>query len=145
VGDVNDTLKGAVERITYYAGETGFSVIRLKPVQRHLVPPGAANRDGLVTVVGELPELNPGESLKLTGRWMTHPKHGRQFRSESCEQTLPATIEGLRRYLGSGMIRGIGPVMAERIVRKFGVTTLDVIESNPSRYSSNMEMRPWTC
>ncbi len=133
MGDVNDTLKGAVERITYYAGETGFSVIRLKPVQRHLVPPGAANRDGLVTVVGELPELNPGESLKLTGRWMTHPKHGRQFRSESCEQTLPATIEGLRRYLGSGMIRGIGPVMAERIVRKFGVTTLDVIESNPER------------
>ena len=133
MGDVNETLKGSVERITYYAGETGFSVIRLKPAQRHLVPPGAASRDGLVTVVGELPELNPGESLKLTGRWMTHPKHGRQFRSESCEQTLPANIEGLRRYLGSGMIRGIGPVMAERIVRKFGLKTLDVIESNPER------------
>jgi len=133
VGDVNETLKGSVERITYYAGETGFSVIRLKPARRHLVPPGAASRDGLVTVVGELPELNPGESLKLTGRWMTHSKHGRQFRSESCEQTLPANIEGLRRYLGSGMIRGIGPVMAERIVRKFGVKTLDVIESNPER------------
>ncbi len=130
---MNETLKGLVERITYYAGETGFSVIRLKPVQRHLVPPGATNREGLVTVVGELPELNPGESLKLTGRWMSHPKHGRQFRSENCEQTLPATIEGLRRYLGSGMIRGIGPVMAERIVRKFGVKTLDVIESNPER------------
>ncbi len=133
MGDVNETLKGSVERITYYAGETGFSVIRLKPAQRHLVPPGAASRDGLVTVVGELPELNPGESLKLTGRWMTHSKHGRQFRSESCEQTLPANIEGLRRYLGSGMIRGIGPVMAERIVRKFGAKTLDVIESNPER------------
>ncbi|NOR83079.1 MAG: ATP-dependent RecD-like DNA helicase [Ardenticatenales bacterium] len=130
---MNETLKGSVERITYYAGETGFSVIRLKPAQRHLVPPGAARRDGLVTVVGELPELNPGESLKLTGRWMTHPKHGRQFRSESCEQTLPANIEGLRRYLGSGMIRGIGPVMAERIVRRFGAKTLDVIESNPER------------
>lgn len=130
---MNETLKGLVERITYYAGETGFSVIRLKPVQRHLVPPGATNREGLVTVVGELPELNPGESLKLTGRWMSHPKHGCQFRSESCEQTLPANIEGLRRYLGSGMIRGIGPVMAERIVRKFGVKTLDVIESNPER------------
>ncbi len=133
MGEVNDTLKGSVERITYYAGETGFSVIRLKPVKRHLVPPGAVNRDGLVTVVGELPEINPGESLKLTGRWMTHPKHGRQFRSERCEQTLPATIEGLRRYLGSGMIRGIGPVMAERIVRKFGAKTLEVIESNPER------------
>ena len=133
MGEVNDTLKGSVERITYYAGETGFSVIRLKPVKRHLVPPGAVNRDGLVTVVGELPEINPGESLKLTGRWMTHAKHGRQFRAESCEQTLPATIEGLRRYLGSGMIRGIGPVMAERIVSKFGAQTLEVIESNPAR------------
>ncbi len=133
MGEVNDTLKGSVERITYYAGETGFSVIRLKLVKRHLVPPGAVNRDGLVTVVGELPEINPGESLKLTGRWMTHAKHGRQFRAESCEQTLPATIEGLRRYLGSGMIRGIGPVMAERIVSKFGAQTLEVIESNPAR------------
>jgi len=130
---MNDTLEGSVERITYYAGETGFSVIRIKPARRRQVPQGAWTRDGLVTVVGELPEINPGEALKLTGRWTSHPKHGRQFRAERCEQTLPATVEGLRRYLGSGMIRGIGPVMAERIVRKFGATTLEVIDTNPGR------------
>ncbi len=130
---MDEVLEGSVERITYYAGETGFSVIRIKPARRSQVPPGSTTRDGLVTVVGELPEVNPGESLKLTGSWFSHPKHGRQFRAERCEQTLPATVEGLRRYLGSGMIRGVGPVMAERIVRKFGARTLEVIDSDPKR------------
>lgn len=130
---MDDTLEGSVERITYYAGDTGFSVIRLKPARRGHIPPGATTRDGLVTVVGALPEITPGESLRLTGRWATHAKHGRQFRAEQCEQVLPATIEGLRRYLGSGMIRGIGPVMADRIVRKFGTKTLEVIDTDPGK------------
>jgi exodeoxyribonuclease V alpha subunit len=69
----------------------------------------------------------------MTGRWTTHAKHGRQFRAEKCEQILPATVEGLRRYLGSGMIKGIGPVMAERIVRRFGASTLEVIDNDPGR------------
>jgi exodeoxyribonuclease V alpha subunit len=133
VAETDVKLQGSVERITYYAGETGFSVIRIKPDRPSRIPRGTLTRDGLVTVVGELPEVNPGESLRLTGRWITHPKHGRQFRTERCEQVLPATVEGLRRYLGSGMIKGIGPVMAERIVRKFGADTLDVIDSNPRR------------
>jgi exodeoxyribonuclease V alpha subunit len=128
-----DTLEGSVERITYYAGETGFSVLRLKPARRSGIPQGATTRDGLVTVVGELPEVNPGESLRLTGSWITHAKHGRQFRAEKCQQILPATVEGLRRYLGSGMIKGIGPVMANRIVRKFGAKTLEVIDQDPGR------------
>ncbi len=126
-------LEGSVERITYYAGETGFSVVRIKPNRPSRIPQGTLTRDGLVTVVGELPELNPGESVRLSGRWISHPKHGRQFRAERCEQVLPATVEGLRRYLGSGMIKGIGPVMAERIVRKFGAETLEVIDSDPRR------------
>ena len=139
---MNDTLEGSVERITYYAGETGFSVIRLKPARRRQVPQGARTRDGLVTVVGELPEINPGESLKLTGRWMTHSKYGRQFQVERCEQVLPATVEGLRRYLGSGLIRGVGPVMAERIVRKFGVKTLEVIDTQPGRLREVLGIGP---
>jgi exodeoxyribonuclease V alpha subunit len=130
---MDDTLKGSVERITYYAGDTGFSVLRLKPARRSGIPQGATTRDGLVTVVGELPEVSPGESLRLTGSWITHAKHGRQFRAEKCQQILPATVEGLRRYLGSGMIKGIGPVMANRIVRKFGVKTLEVIDQDPGR------------
>lgn len=139
---MNDSIEGSVERITYYAGETGFSVIRVKPARPRGIPQGAMTRDGLVTVVGELPEINPGESLKLTGRWMTHPKHGRQFRAERCERVLPATIEGLRRYLGSGMIRGVGPVIAERIVRKFGAETLEVIDADPGRLREVLGIGP---
>ena len=139
---MSDTLEGSVERITYYAGGTGFSVIRLKPAGRRQVPQGAWTRDGLVTVVGELPEINPGESLKLAGRWSSHPKHGRQFRAERCEQVLPATVEGLRRYLGSGMIKGVGPVMAERIVRKFGAETLEVIDTKPRRLRQVLGIGP---
>jgi exodeoxyribonuclease V alpha subunit len=130
---VTETLEGSVERVTYYAGETGFSVIRIRPARRRQIPMGALTPDGLVTVVGLLPEVNPGESLRLRGQWISHSKHGLQFRAEQCEQLLPATVEGLRRYLGSGMIRGIGPVMAERIVRKFGSKTLDIIDTEPER------------
>ena len=127
-------IAGSVERITYYNAENGYSVVRLKPDSRGMLPfKYASGRDSLVTVVGNLPELTPGEWLKLTGRWGSHPKHGRQFHVDLCEQTLPATREGIRRYLGSGLIRGVGPVMAERIVDQFGDDTLDVIDEKPER------------
>lgn len=127
-------ISGSVERITYYNEENGYSVIRLKPDTRGMLPfKYASGRDALITVVGNLPEVNPGEWLKLTGQWMTHSKHGRQFQVELCEQSLPATSEGIKRYLGSGMIRGIGPVMAERIVERFGEETLTVIDDEPER------------
>lgn len=118
-----ETLEGTVERVTYYSDETGYAVIRLQP-------PG---RSSLVTVVGNLPEVNPGEYLRLSGNWMTHPQHGRQFKAEDCQQVLPATVEGIRKYLGSGLIKGIGPVTAGRIVKKFGLETLRVIEEEPDR------------
>ena len=102
-----DALQGSVERITFYNAENGYTVLRL-----HV--PGQPE---LVTVVGNLPEVQPGESLRLTGDWMNHPKHGKQFKVERCEQVLPATIEGLKKYLGSGLIRGVGPVTAGRIVK----------------------------
>ncbi len=123
-------LSGSVERITYYNPENGYSVVRLQPPRRNL--PGI-NRDGLVTIVGNLPELSPGEHLKLSGKWVKHAKHGTQFQVETCEQTLPATITGIQRYLGSGLMRGIGPRLAERIVDHFGESTLDVIEDQPER------------
>ena len=84
-----------------------------------------------MTVAGNLPELSPGEYLRLSGHWTNHPKHGLQFQVEICEQTLPATVAGIRRYLGSGLIKGIGPRLAERIVARFGARTLDVIENHP--------------
>jgi exodeoxyribonuclease V alpha subunit len=129
-----EQLSGSVERVTYYNAENGYSVIRVKPDSKADLPyKYGSGRHELVTVVGNLPEVNPGEWLKLTGKWQTHPQHGRQFQVEVCEQSLPATSEGIKRYLGSGMIRGVGPVMAERIVRKFGEQTLDVIEQQPQR------------
>jgi len=125
-----DTLSGSVERITYYNPENGYSVVRLRPERGK--PPGLS-RDELVTVVGNLPELVPGEYLRLSGKWVNHPKHGLQFQSEICEQAQPATVAGIRRYLGSGLIKGIGPRLAERIVARFGAQTLEVIEQQPQR------------
>lgn len=128
-----DSLSGSVERITFYNPENGYTVLRLRPeVSRGQRIPGLSY-DGLTTVVGNLPELSPGEHLRLTGLWDTHPKHGTQFKAEVCEQDLPATVAGMESYLGSGMIKGIGPKMAERIVERFRKATFDIIEQQPER------------
>mgnify|MGYP001275702212 CR=1 FL=1 len=124
-------ISGSVERITYYNEENGYTVLRLKPDTRGMLP--YVHGDQFVTAVGNLPEVNPGEWLKLTGQWLNHPKHGRQFQVEVCVQSAPATAEGIKRYLGSGMVRGVGKVMAERIVDRFGEDTLTIIDENPQR------------
>ncbi len=126
-----DILSGSIERITFYNAENGYSVVRLKADQR---PSSAAlSRDGLVTLTGNLPELAPGEHVRLQGRWINNSKYGLQFQVEHCEQIMPATTTGIQRYLGSGLIKGIGPRLAERIVTTFGALTLDVIEGQPER------------
>ena len=124
-------LSGSVERITYYNDESGYTVLRLMPDSRGMLP--YAHGKSLITVVGNLPEVNPGEWLKMTGQWLNHPKHGRQFQVEQCEQSTPASVEGIKRYLGSGMVRGVGKVMAERIVTRFGAETLEIIDAEPQR------------
>lgn len=134
-----DQLSGSIERLTFYNPENGYTVLRLKP-ERGRYP--GMDRDGLVTVTGNLPELAAGEHLRLSGRWINHPKHGIQFQVEVCEQTLPATVAGIRRYLGSGLIKGIGPKLADRIVAQFGLDTLDVIENNPERLSDVADIGP---
>jgi len=120
---MSEHLEGNVERVTYYSEETGYAVIRL-------ATPGQPD---LVTVVGHLPEVQPGERLRLEGAWSTHPQYGRQFKAERCEQVLPATAEGIRRYLGSGLVRGVGPVTAKRIVARFGAETLQILDEEPER------------
>ena len=117
------TLDAVLERITYANEETGYTVARV-----------ATDRSSdLLTVVGALLGAQPGESLRLRGRWASHPQYGRQFQVEAYDTVLPATIQGIRRYLGSGLIKGIGPKMAERIVEHFGQATLEVIEQAPGR------------
>lgn len=126
-----DTLEGLVERITYYSAETGYTVLRLRPAGKRSA--FAAGEDDLLTVVGNLPEVNPGESLRLEGAWMAHAQYGKQFKAERCDQVLPASVEGIKRYLGSGLIKGVGPKTAARIVKKFGAETLRVIDEEPRR------------
>ncbi len=125
-----DSLSGSVERITFYNPENGYTVLRLRPESGH--GPRSTN-DGLTTVVGNLPEVSPGEHLRLQGHWDKHPKHGSQFKAEVCEQTLPATVAGIENYLGSGLIKGIGPKLAGRIVGRFKEETFDIIEQQPER------------
>ncbi len=134
-----DTLEGIVERITFYNAENGYTVLRLRP--RGRAGPLVADQ-GLITVVGNLPEITPGESLKLRGQWTTHRDHGRQFKAETCEQVLPATVEGIRKYLGSGLIKGVGPVTAGRIAKKFGLETLEVLDFHPERIRDVLGVGP---
>jgi exodeoxyribonuclease V alpha subunit len=119
-------LTGVLEHITYTNEDTGYTVARV-----------ATERGGdPVTVVGPLLGAQAGEHLHLEGRWRNHPLYGRQFEVRSYRAVLPATVQGIRRYLGSGLIKGIGPKMAERIVDQFGVDTLKVLEEDPGRLRS---------
>ena len=129
-----DLLEGIVERVTFFNPENGYSVLRLAPAH--------SRREELVTVVGNLPEVTPGEHLRLTGAWTNHADYGRQFKAETCEQVLPATVDGIRRYLGSGLIKGVGPRTAEKIVNEFGADTLHVIDHQPHRLREVPDIGP---
>ena len=118
-------LRGQIERITYHSVETGFTIARVK------VP----GRKELATVVGAITNPAPGEILAMQGQWGRHPKYGEQFKIASCESVVPATVGGIEKYLGSGLVKGIGPVMAKRIVKRFKEQALEVIERSPKRLS----------
>ncbi len=117
------TLRGTIERITFYNDENGYTVARFLP----------EGKNDVVTIVGNMMGANVGESLALEGLWTNHPQHGRQFEIKHFSLQYPATVQGLRKYLGSGLIKGIGPVTAERIVKHFGLETLEVIEKQLER------------
>ncbi|GAB4261415.1 SF1B family DNA helicase RecD2 [Thermincola ferriacetica] len=116
-------LSGIVERITYTNEETGFSVIRIR----------SRGFNGLVTVVGNLAAVSVGAVLRLKGEWKHDSKYGKQFNAHDYRETVPATVAGIEKYLGSGLIKGIGPVYARRIVNHFREDTLRVIEEQADR------------
>jgi len=118
--DRYSTLEGVLERVVFFNEENGFTVARLQ----------VAKRRDLVAIVGVLPSPMPGETLRLKGEWVVDSKFGEQFRVQSCLSVLPATLTGIEKYLGSGLVKGIGPIMAKRIVAKFGLETLDIIEDS---------------
>ena len=117
------TLEGCLERITYFNAENHYTIAKLK----------TSKTNNLVTVVGTMAAANPGQTLKIQGTWETHPKYGQQLKIKSYEIVLPATINGIRKYLGSGIIKGIGPSMANRMVRCFGSKTFEIIEKHPEK------------
>ena len=116
-------LEGALERITFANPETGYTIARID----------AGRGADLITAVGPLLGAQVGESLRLRGRWTSHPRYGRQFEVFSYTTVLPATVQGIRRYLGSGLIKGIGPVMAERMVAHFGADIMHITGDAPGR------------
>ena len=113
-------LTGQIERITYTSEETGYSVAKVK----------VYGRKDLVTAIGTILNPLPGEIINMRGEWTNNPKYGEQFKIVSCRTSTPASVHGIEKYLGSGLIKGIGPVMAKRIVNKFKEKTLDVIEND---------------
>ena len=116
-----EKLRAVVERITYQNPENGYTVLKCR----------VRGFDDLVTVVGSMPEVHAGCVLTVSGNWKVDAKYGRQFSMESYEESLPATAYGMEKYLGSGLINGVGPKFASRIVKEFGADTLTVIEEDP--------------
>jgi exodeoxyribonuclease V alpha subunit len=126
-------LRGVVERITYQNPDNGYTVARLTPERAGPEEEARRGDDRLVTVVGTLVDLTPGEAIVARGWWRNDPKHGWQFQVSDYRTTLPATLQGMRKYLGSGLIKGVGPVTAARIVETFGEATFPVIDADPAR------------
>jgi exodeoxyribonuclease V alpha subunit len=126
-------LRGVVERITYQNPENGYTVARLVRERAEAAYDVNPADEGLITIVGTLVDLTPGEAIVASGWWRNDPKYGWQFTAVDHRTTLPATLQGMKRYLGSGLIKGIGPVNAGRIVDAFGDTTFDVIDNTPER------------
>ncbi|MFP4498964.1 MAG: ATP-dependent RecD-like DNA helicase [Vulcanimicrobiota bacterium] len=120
--DKHSTIKGVVDRIVYNSPETGFTVARI-----------SNENDDIVTVVGKIASLKPGETGVFEGNWVKHKKFGEQFQVESYRETTPSTLEGIRKYLGSGMVPGIGPHYASKLVKQFGCKTLEIIQNHPEQ------------
>src|SRR6266536_124861 len=126
-------LHGVVERITFQNPENGFTVARLAPERPETEAEAARGDDRLVTVVGTLADLTPGEAIIARGWWRNDAKHGWQFQAIDYRTALPASVQGMKKYLGSGLVKGVGPINAGRIVDAFGEATFEVIDASPER------------
>ncbi len=125
-----ETLRGVVERITYHNEENGYTVAKLAPERR---PRHLPDWQRKIAIVGNMAGIVVGESVELGGEWTMHAEYGKQFSVQSMRSVLPATVAGIEKYLGSGLIKGVGPVTAKRIVKHFGAETLEIIDTDPGR------------
>lgn len=121
--EARELLSGSVERVTFHNEENGFAVLRVH----------VAGRRDLVTVVGHMPTVSPGEAIQAGGTWMQDRTHGIQFKAAWLRAAAPTSIEGIEKYLASGLLKGIGPQFAKRLVQAFGVDVFTVIEQEPAR------------
>ena len=117
-----DHLNGTIEKIVYRSDDTGYTVAKLKTSDK-----------ASITLVGNCAAIWEGERIQADGRWIDHKQHGRQFQADAIQCTPPITQKGIRRYLASGVIKGIGPVTADALVDRFGDRTLDIIEKESGR------------
>ena len=120
---MNQSYKGFIDRLTYHNPENGYTIARL-------VVEGQRER---IAIVGTLASIQEGESVEVEGVWTNHPKYGKQLKVEHYKAVYPSTLEGMQKYLGSGLIKGVGPRSAKRIVDHFGAETLDIIDEDPRR------------
>ena len=129
------TLSGVIERITFQNEENGYTVARFLPDRKDgkATPLNSKGNDNLITLVGNMPGVVVGEALELSGFWQNNSTHGWQFNTQNYRSVLPATAQGIRKYLGSGLIKGIREKTAEKIVAHFGLETLEVLENQPER------------
>src|SRR5215207_1813920 len=118
-----EVLAGPVERVTFHNGDSGFCVLRIK----------ARGHRELVTVIGHAAVISAGEWVTASGEWINDRTHGQQYRARFLKTSEPTSLDGIEKYLGSGMIRGIGPVYAKKLVRAFGEKVFDTIEAEPER------------
>jgi exodeoxyribonuclease V alpha subunit len=117
-----NSVRGRIDRVTYRNEENLYTVLRLRD-----------DEDRQLTVVGHFPSFSPGEEVVFEGDWVLHPEYGRQFKADTCDSVRPSTVEGIEKYLSSGLIKGIGPVTAKKIVDHFGAEALEVIMAEPDR------------
>lgn len=120
---MNQSVKGFIDRITYHNPENGYTIARL----------AVEGQREKVTIVGAIASIQEGENIEVEGVWANHPKYGKQLKIENYKPIYPSTLEGIQKYLGSGLIKGVGPVSAKRIVAHFGTETLDIIDADPQR------------
>jgi exodeoxyribonuclease V alpha subunit len=118
-----ESLTGVIERITFNSEETGYTVARLQAPRCH----------ELITIVGNFANIQAGQTLQLQGTWREHAQYGQQFQVVHYKETKPATLTGIEKYLGSGLIKGVGPITAKRIVAYFGLDTLEIVETQSER------------
>lgn len=123
---MNNTLTGSVERVTFHSEESGFAVIQVK----------VRGKRDLVTVVGSAMKITPGEYVDCEGAWITDRQYGLQFKADSLRMVMPSTEAGMEKYLGSGLVKGIGPHFAKKLVEAFGLQVFEIIESDPDRLLS---------